>query len=63
MLERVDQAWDDMLTALGESVPAEEGAHVQGKKEVAARSWLARAAALALCARDSGASSGVAISR
>lgn len=63
VLERVDQAWDDMLAALGGSISTEEGALGQGEDNVAARSWLARAVALALCARDSGTSSDVAISR
>lgn len=63
VLERVDQAWDDMLAALGESTSTEQGALGQRQEDVTARSWLARAVAMALCARESGATSGVAISR
>lgn len=64
MLEKVDGAWYEMLgalTAASASAGAESGAG--GVGEVTRESWIARAAALALCARDSGAGSDAAMTR
>lgn len=52
----MDEAWDDLLKA-GASDDSEEAQVVKTK------SWMARAAALALCARDSGAVSDSTMSR
>eukprot|EP00752_Nemacystus_decipiens_P011279 g10023.t1 len=58
LLEKVDETWDEMLKAQAcTDVAFEEG------EEVTAESWVARAAALALCARDSGTGSYEAMSR
>lgn len=60
----MDGAWDEMLGALAaacESAGVESGAG--GARGVTRESWIARVAALALCARDTGAGSDAAMTR
>lgn len=58
LLEKVDGTWGEMLKAPAcADVASEEG------ELVTAESWVSRAAALALCARGSGAGSDAAMSR
>ena len=60
----MDGAWDDMLGALAAaSASAGEESGAAGVGGVTRESWIARAAALALCARDSGAGSDSAMTR
>lgn len=50
-MKAVDRTWDDMLDTLA----AEGGGDLEAVEEsVTARSWISRAMALALCARDAG---------
>lgn len=54
----MDETWEEMLKA-----PAYTDVVVEEGELVTAESWVARAAALALCARDSGTGSDEVISR
>ena len=66
MSENVDKAWDEMqgaLAAAATSASAEAESDAGSGQEVTRRSWIARASALALCARDSGAGSDSAMTR
>lgn len=58
LLEKVDETWDEMLKA-----PACTDVALEEGELVTAESWVARAAALALCARDPGAGSDAVMSR
>lgn len=62
-VEMVDEAWESMLKALKASADAAtDGGEGEGGR-VTPESWIARASALALCARDSGAESDAAMTR
>lgn len=65
LLEKVDRAWDEMQGALAAaaSASAETESDAGGGQEVTRQSRIARASALALCARDSGAGSDSAMTR
>lgn len=56
----MDQDWQDMMETL-DNAPVGPGGTVGGGL-VTAESWMARASALALCARDDGAGSDAALS-
>lgn len=66
--QKVEGAWNDMLTALSASTSPESGdaCREDEKKQgatVTAESWIARATAMSLCSRDPGSESGSASSR
>ncbi|CAM9989759.1 unnamed protein product [Scytosiphon promiscuus] len=63
LLDKVDRAWEDMLQALEASSGSQADSTSEPVGLVTAGSWIARASALALCARDAGRESDAAVSR
>lgn len=61
LLKKVDESWNGMLEALASAPAGGDGTFEEGGV-VTAESWIARASALALCARDHGANSDAAMS-